>query len=78
MHGDHISYHPAVWRNSPSDIVVTAHFPGSPSANVTWSFQGNSSDLSHFSVVIRTGGEKPYQKDVPSGNRELLNVIACF
>ena len=48
--------------------MVTPQYPGSPSGSVAWCFQGDSSDLFHFSVVIQADGEtETYQKDVPSG-----------
>ena len=65
--GNPVGLHVAV-RNPPSDIVVTPQYPGSPRGSVVWCFQGESSDLSHFSVVIQADGEtETCQKDVPSG-----------
>ena len=63
----HVGLHFAV-KNPPSDIVVTPQYPGSRSGSVTWCFQGESADLSHFSVVIQADGEtETYKKDIPSG-----------
>lgn len=57
-------------RKPPSNIVVTAEYPGSPSGKVEWLFSGESSDLSHFCVVIQADGEmEACSKDVPSGKK---------
>ena len=41
-------------RCSPVDIKVVPDYAGSPNANVTWSFMGQSSDISHFRITVET------------------------
>ena len=53
-------------RLSPTDIRVTPHNPGSPSADVMWSFAGEPTHLSCIRVVIQVEGKPP----------NLLNVVA--
>ena len=45
-------------RCSPVDIKVFPEYTGSPNANVTWSFMGQSSDISHFYITVETEEEE--------------------
>ena len=54
-------------HDSPSNIVVTSQYPGSPRAKIRWSFAGESSDLTYFRVVVEADGNVQADMEVPSG-----------
>ena len=47
--------------------MVRVQYPGAPSARVVWSFEGKSSDLTHFHVVTQVDGEEEIHQDVSTG-----------
>ena len=56
---------------SPSDIVVSPQYPGSPKADVTWCFSGECSDLSSFTVMVKSdNGKEVYKTSVATGKNK--------
>ena len=53
-------------HDCPSTIEVMAEYPGSPQAKITWSFPGESSDLTQFRVELAPEGKEVTAWDVPS------------
>ena len=44
-------------RESPFDTKIQPEYPGSPSARVSWKYNGATSDLDKFRVTIRIDDE---------------------
>ena len=57
--------------------MVKAQYPGAPSARVVWSFEGNSSDLTHFHVLTQVDGEETHQ-DVCSSKAQYMKKVIDF
>ena len=61
--------------SSPSDIVVSPQYPGSPTADVTWCFPGESSHPSFFTVKVKTENEKVvYKTSVAAGKSKIIII----
>jgi hypothetical protein len=51
----------------PSSVKVTPQYPGSPRVKIRWSFEGESSALCHFHVVVQVAEKVQADCEVPSG-----------
>ena len=64
-------------HDPPSNIVVTSQYPGSPRAKVEWSFAGETSDLTHFRVMVQVDGKVLTDQEALSGMYIAMTVEGC-